>query len=366
MRRGKRIWRASALSFILYFILLVALAIYISSVIIGKLDLFVPKNGLVNVMIFLILFSAISIRGLLLRVRYALYLSIIILLISILSFSFLRGFNFIYLIPLAAVSLISLILLAADRKYYSFPTRLFDRPEVAVSVVVIVLILIIGVLGTLILGNQFRPRITEPTTALYYTGEVVTTLGFGDIVPVTPIARLFTISISIVGIGSFFGAATIIVAPYLYERGRRVVNVLQKAGSRRLENYVLFVDFSALVEPLIDYLLNRDELVIVTLDDSRKELMLKDRKLFIELGDDIEKTIATFDLNKAKSIILASDSDSRNIMNALTIRSIFQENVKEKMISILNNPSNEAKVKPLVGHIISPSHLILDSAKNIL
>ncbi|MEM0130137.1 MAG: ion channel [Thermoplasmatales archaeon] len=366
MQRSRRIRRASVLSFIAYFIVLLALAVYISTVIIGKFHLLVPKNGLGSIMVLLIIFSAISLRGLLLRVKYSLYLSVAILVVSIISFSSLRGFGFIYLIPFAAISLISLILIIADRKYFTFPTRLFDRAEVAVSVVVIVLILIVGVLGSLILGNDFRPKITEPTTALYYTGEVVTTLGFGDIVPVTPLARIFTITISIVGIGSFFGAATIIVAPYLYERGKRVVNLLQKAGSRRLENYVLFVDFSALVEPLIDYLLDRDELVIVAIDDKKKEMMLRDKNLFVESEDDLERTIATFDLSKAKYIVLSSDSDSRNIMNALTIHSIVHEDVKPKVISILNSPANEAKVKPLVGHIISPSHLILENAKKIM
>ncbi|MEL9914956.1 MAG: ion channel [Thermoplasmatales archaeon] len=366
MKRSRRVTRASVLSFIVYFIILLTLTVYISAVIIGKFHYLVPKNGLGSIMVLLIIFSAISLRGLLLRVKYSLYLSVAVLVVSIISFSSLRGFGFIYLFPFAAISFISLALLIADRKYFSFPTKLFDRPEVAVSVVVIVLILIVGVLGSLILGNDFRPKIKEPTTALYYTGEVVTTLGFGDIVPVTPLARIFTITISIIGIGSFFGAATIIVAPYLYERGKRVVNLLQKAGSRRLENYVLFVDFSALVEPLIDYLVDRDELVIVAIDDKKKEMMLRDKDLFVESEDDLERTIATFDLGKAKYIVLSSESDSRNIMNALAIHSVVHEDIKAKMISILNNPANEAKVKPLVGHIISPSHLILENAKKIM
>ncbi|MGC8645062.1 MAG: ion channel [Thermoplasmata archaeon] len=366
MRWGWRIKRASILSFLVYFILLVSLSFYISYAIIGRESLEVPRNGLGNIMILLIVFSALALRGLFLRVRYSLYLSVSILVVSLISFSFLRGFHFPFLIPFAALSLLSLAFIIADRKYYSFPTRMFDRPEVAVSIAVILLILVVGVSGTLVLGDQFRPRITNPMTALYYTGEVVTTLGFGDIVPVTPAARIFTIGISIVGIGSFFGAATIIVAPYLYERGRRLVNVLQKAGSRRLENYVLFLDFSPLVGPLVDYLLEMDELVIVALDDRNKEASLKEKELFLEVEDDIERTISTFDLSKAKRIILASESDSKNIMNALAIRSRFQGDIKGKMISILNNATNEGKMRPLVGEVISPSHLVLDTAKKMI
>jgi len=361
-----RVIRASFLSFISYFIILLATFIFTASVIVSKGSFPVPKNGLANLMFILLIFAALALRGLLLRVKYSLYLSTAVLIVSILSFSLLKGFLFPFLFPVAIVSVISLVFILRDRNFFHFPTRMFDRPEVAISIVVIVFILLAGVIGSLILGNQFRPRISDPTIALYYTGEVVTTLGFGDIIPVTPVARLFTVGLAIVGIGSFFGAATIIVAPYLYERGKRLVNVLQKAGSKRLESYILFLDFSPLVVPLMDYLIGKDELVVVAVDDKSKESSLKERRIFIEVEEDIENVVYSFDLRKAKKIILASERDGKNILNALAINSRFQGEVRERVISILNNIGNEEKLKPLVGEIIVPSQLVLETAKKLI
>ena len=45
--------------------------------------------------------------------------------------------------------------------------------------------------GSLLLGNEFSPHITSLGNALYFTGETVTTLGFGDILPVTLTAKMF-------------------------------------------------------------------------------------------------------------------------------------------------------------------------------
>ncbi|MEM2056544.1 MAG: hypothetical protein QXS30_02830, partial [Thermoplasmatales archaeon] len=79
MKRSRRVTRASVLSFIVYFIILLTLTVYISAVIIGKFHYLVPKNGLGSIMVLLIIFSAISLRGLLLRVKYSLYLSVAVL-----------------------------------------------------------------------------------------------------------------------------------------------------------------------------------------------------------------------------------------------------------------------------------------------
>jgi len=57
----------------------------------------------------------------------------------------------------------------------------------------------------MLLGKQFVPPVNDFYTAIYYTFMVLTTLGMGDILPVTVTARLFTVSVAMLGIASFLG-----------------------------------------------------------------------------------------------------------------------------------------------------------------
>jgi voltage-gated potassium channel Kch len=363
---GKRIVKSSAISYLSYFLILLVSVTYLAYGL--KYGLKIPQqsSGLVDVLFIILIFSSISLWGMIVRARYSFYIGISTLVATILSFLLLNGFALPYLYPLLIISIVSLYFLSRRYKYYSFPSRLFDRPEISVSIVIIFLVLFIGVVGTLILGDQFRPKIDSVETALYYTGEIVTTLGFGDILPVTKTAQLFSIAMSMIGIGSFFGAVTVIVAPSLYSRGKRVVGFMQKSESRRMEDYVFFVDFSDLLEPLLDYLIENDELVVIGTDDRSREEAFRDRRVFVEYDTNIERTLSSFDLRKAKRVILGSKDDGKNIMTALFIRSVFpEEEIKKKIIAVVNVSSNSVRLKPLVGEIINPAELIAKHSKEL-
>ncbi len=57
--------------------------------------------------------------------------------------------------------------------------------------------------GALYLSEGFNPRIESLMTAFYFSIETMSTVGYGDIVPVSESARLFTISVIISGITVF-------------------------------------------------------------------------------------------------------------------------------------------------------------------
>ncbi|MEM0135181.1 MAG: ion channel [Thermoplasmatales archaeon] len=365
MEISVRLGKISTVFYILYVLILLSTVYYLaSSTYRGVLPL--QLYGLVNPLVITFIFSIIGLRGLIVRVRYSLYLSIATTLATILPFLVVNRYLSIYTIPLLAFSIVAMILLFRNHKYYNFPTRLFARPEISISIIIIVVVLLIGVAGTLILGDQFSPKITDVSRALYYTGEVVTTLGFGDILPITRTSQIFSIMMSILGIGSFFGAVTVIVGPLIYERGKRVVRVIQKIESKMLNDYILFVDFTPLFEPLLRDLIHKDELVIIALDDKAKESLVNEKNVFVETDGNMEKILSTLDLARAKRIVLGSSDDGRNIMNALYITTKHPgEEVKKKTIAIVNVPTNLDRIVPLVGGIISPANLIAEHSKTL-
>ncbi|MCL6002603.1 MAG: ion channel [Thermoplasmatales archaeon] len=365
MKLRVRVGNSSTISYIIYIVTLLGTAIYLAI----SAGHEVHPNvlyGLANALLVTFVFSLVSLRGLIVRVRYAFFLAALTIFFTVASVSLLGGNFLINAIPLLIVSVASVALLIKNYRYYNFPTRLFDRPEITISIIIIVMVLLIGVIGTLLLGDQFKPKITDASRALYYTGEVVTTLGFGDILPITRTSQIFSIAMSIVGIGSFFGAVTVIVGPLIYERGRRVVRVIQKVEGRLMDDYVLFVDFNPLLVPLLNKLVLRDELLIVALDDKSKELLITEKMVFLEIDDNMEKIISTLDLRRSKRIVLGSGDDSRNIMNALYIVSNYPgDDVKKKMISLVNLSTNTARIQTLVGDVINPAGMIAENSSSL-
>ncbi len=94
-----------------------------------------------------------------------------------------------------------------------------------VSLWIILFVLIYGTIGSLHLGNEYNPSIESVVQALYYTIITVTTVGYGDYVPITDSARLFAISLIFVGVGSFISAIAIIFQPLM----RRLEDKASKA-----------------------------------------------------------------------------------------------------------------------------------------
>ena len=75
--------------------------------------------------------------------------------------------------------------------------RQFDRASVAASTLFaltsVAMLLMYATFGSYYLGADFKPHITDLVTALYYAMVTMSTVGFGDITPLTPDAKLFTV-----------------------------------------------------------------------------------------------------------------------------------------------------------------------------
>ena len=89
----------------------------------------------------------------------------------------------------------------------AFYWRRFDHYSLATgsffAVVSIASLIVYSTLGTLYLGDQFAPEVTDLPSAFYFAIVVMSTVGFGDIVPHTTDARFFTLTVIILGITIF-------------------------------------------------------------------------------------------------------------------------------------------------------------------
>lgn len=147
--------------------------------------------------------------GLFLRYRTFWFAAILVLLVSAI-FNVLRE-NFVGVI----VSSFLLAYLYVKGGYFSreLPFRL-QRHHIA-AIWIIIAVLFYGTVASLHIGQQYVPAIESPIQALYYTIITISTVGYGDYVPTTDVARLFTISLIIIGVGCFLTAITILFQPFM-------------------------------------------------------------------------------------------------------------------------------------------------------
>ncbi len=98
----------------------------------------------------------------------------------------------------------------------------------------IVIIMVYGTFGTLLLGNGFRQKISDIVTALYYVVITLSTVGYGDIVPDSREARLFTISLIVAGLGIFASVIASALGPAISGELSRIFR--PKEESMKLRN----------------------------------------------------------------------------------------------------------------------------------
>src|SRR6185312_6703254 len=85
----------------------------------------------------------------------------------------------------------------------AFAWRQFDRSSIAASTLFaltsVAMLVVYATFGTYYLGADFKPQITDLVTAFYYAMVTMSTVGYGDITPQTPEAKLFAVSIIALG-----------------------------------------------------------------------------------------------------------------------------------------------------------------------
>jgi len=265
-------------------------------------------------------------------------------LISIVTSVFVySGFIFFYpTLIVIAFNVLLLALLVVARRDFKYPSAPLLSPESIGAIITIVFTISYGVGGVLLLGSQFSPHITNIINALYYTGEVVTTLGFGDILPLTAISRLFTISLVILGIASFFGAMVILVTPLIERRIGGIVNVMKRRQIEGLKDYTLVCGYSETLMKYLTRLKENGELVVfMEKDKNLSERLIDSGFIVIDERPDSEEALLEFNFSLAKQIIIGSMDDGQNILVAAALHQVpGQETFRDKVLVLIQNSSN--------------------------
>lgn len=211
-----------------------------------------------------------------------------------------------------------------------------------------------AVLGTLYLGEEFKPPITDPVSSVYFAVITMATVGYGDILPVTPTSRLFVISIVIFGVTVFATAISALAGPVI---GGNLKKYIQKRAIRSMRtNHVIVCGATPLAMNVVAGLLARGHHVTAIVLPSVTHEYPAHTDVLIGDATTLE-VLKEAGLEKAQYLLALKDDDSENAFIILAAKELTAGN-NVKTVSVVNESVHLSKIQRVQPDIIfSPQML---------
>ena len=243
--------------------------------------------------------------------------------------------------PLQTFSIIQLLLLLAARPAF---TRASLATATLFALVGVLVTIGYGTVGALALGGGFQPHITSPVDAVYFAVETMSTVGYGDITPISSDARLFTISLIVLGLGVFATALPAIAGPLI---DKRLMNLLQprRKGKMKRVSHVIVVGDGPLAQDTVRALVARGLLVTSIVATKPPEGEAHTEDVLVGDGSDTE-ILRHADIAKARAVLALSEDDSYNAFVVLAAKEMNPEVRTVAAVSDTHNTGRIARTRP--------------------
>ena len=203
-----------------------------------------------------------------------------------------------------------------------------------------------AVFGTYRLGDQFDPPVTDLTSALYFIVVTITSVGYGDITPITMEARVFLISVIILGIAVVSVSLGTTLGPAFLNRIEKITARRHKIMER--SNHYIIVGSSALAKNTYHELVARGEQVTFILRSIPENLKNPDFDVIIGDGSDVD-TLKDAGGEEAKAILALLDDDSEN---AFVILAAKELEGGVKTVAAVNDVKNMNRIRRVHPYLI--------------
>ncbi len=249
-----------------------------------------------------------------------------------------------------------LIALLAFRKHFSVRSEARAAYAQIVALAGVLFALAYGIVGTYLLRAEFA-GIQTWTDAAYFTFVTYSTLGYGDMLPRTDNAKLFAVSMVVIGLSSFITAFGVLLGPALERRMKGVLRIVSKLQG--FTDHVIICGYSNVAESAIDELQARGIPYVVIDDRDVLALSLRGKGHEVLQGNPARREVlAAANLGQARAVIAACDSDSDNLLIAVTAVQC-RESSKGNRFRVIVRVEDEENVRKAerVGadEVISPS-----------
>ena len=216
-----------------------------------------------------------------------------------------------------AMFMLSAVLLLALLVY----GRRFTRSSLAASSLFALLgvgsLLVYGTLGSLWFGAGYTPPIHSLPTAFYYTIETMSTVGYGDIVPHTLQARMFTVSMIVLGISVFATTLSVVIGPVIGGSLKRALE--GKMHSEQRKNHYVIIGASSLAYAMWKELTRRNVPVTVVAPVGATS-PYPDTADVIMADATRDETLEQAGVPRAKAVLTLRDDDAENAFVVLAVK----------------------------------------------
>lgn len=299
---------------------------------------------------FLILISAFGLRR---GLRFAWYSTVVLLPITALQ-GLMQSSPLSF--PLIALSLLALPNVLANRRH--FDRELSFSTAQLTALAAIVGAQIYGTVGTYALRDEFA-NLSTLVDAFYYTLVTASTVGYGDAAPTTQSARLFGMSVIVIGTTSFALALGTVLGPAIEARLSRALGRMTESHLELLDNHILILGYGDLTEAILEEfsqdLRDGPEILVITPDSDRAR-RLAERDFNVLTGDPSdEETLRKAHIEDARAILVATNNDAEDALSVLTARDL---NTEGYIAAAATNRENIEKLKRAgADTVISPQSI---------
>lgn len=232
----------------------------------------------------------------------------------------------------------------------------FDRSSVAASTLfaltAIVMLLGYSTFGAYYLGQGFDPKITDLVTAFYWSMVTMSTVGYGDISPVTHEGMLFTSSVIILGVAVFATALTAVIGPLVSNSLSRIVH--QKGAKMKRENHFVVIGDTPLAANTAKAMKKRGQAVTRLFREEPDEE--KSQAYDCVVGDPSRADVLQeAGVEKAEAVLAMLADDSENAFVVLAVRDLAPS---VETIVAVNSGDNLDRVKLAQPHAIITPQLL--------
>ena len=203
-------------------------------------------------------------------------------------------------------------------------------------------------LGVLYLGDQFSPHILNIYEAVYFVIVCMSTVGFGDIVPVSDNARIFTVTVIIFGITIFAASVASIAGTMVRNNVKKILQGKMAKVTRN--NHCIVIGASYFAQGVCRKFVESG-IVITAVCRAGEKGFFTEKMDVIEGDPSSIDTLSEAGAKQAKYIISLMENDSDNAFVLLAAKEVCGESTK--IISLVNDDHNVNKIK-----IIKPDGIL--------
>lgn len=228
-------------------------------------------------------------------------------------------------------------------------------------------VLLYGTAGAYLLGSNgnFSVAISSPFDAFYFTIVTISTVGYGDITPVTGIARAFTIILIVSGLSIFLSAVTVLSGEFLSARIESIYSGSMRPDRKKLHNHIVLIGYDSTNSDIAERLKKQKRNFVIISGDKPSVDSLREKGYPAYVADymlrsDLEK----FNIGEASDVVIDLRDHSKTVYVALIMKKLVKE---AKISAVVYDKEAEAHLSDLeLDSIVNPMAIAADALTRVL